>query len=405
MSLDVERSPRIAAVFAGEADAESLWEAARAAGRPLIDSIDGTDDEVLVTFVWRGSSATGRIGVQSALVPGMQIFHPLEQLPGSDIWVRSYRIPADLHTTYAFLPEMPEKTGLDSLSLDDIKAAQELFLKIVPDPLNPRTNSMDLGELPVVTVSIVEGPDAPRYEQAEPRDGAARGLVEEHHVPSAALDAERRVWVYTPPHFDPARKHGIVLLFDGQVQDTLRLTTILDNLISDGQIPPVIGLFVDSIGSFTRMGDLGLSDAFIDFLRDDLLTWARGRLPLSDDPSDNVVTGASLGGLTTSFVALRMPEVFGNALPLSGSYFFERDDEKEWLLARYAEADTITNHFYMEVGAYEDLLVPGNRQLRDTLLEKGCDVTYHEYNGGHDAVGWTGSLVRGLPLLLGKGRQ
>jgi len=47
-------------------------------------------------------------------------------------------------------------------------------------------------------------------------------------------------------------------------------------------------------------------------------------------------------------------------------------------------------------------MVAQNRHMRDVLLLKGYDVTYHEYAGGHDYACWRGSLADGLMTLSSK---
>ena len=43
-----------------------------------------------------------------------------------------------------------------------------------------------------------------------------------------------------------------------------------------------------------------------------------------------------------------------------------------------------------------------NRRMRDTLLTKGYDVHYQEFNGNHSYVNWRGSFGEGLLWLLGR---
>jgi enterochelin esterase-like enzyme len=55
----------------------------------------------------------------------------------------------------------------------------------------------------------------------------------------------------------------------------------------------------------------------------------------------------------------------------------------------------------MEVGRFDSLL-KDNRELRDVLMVKGYQLTYREFDGGHDYFYWHGSLENGLISLLGQ---
>jgi enterochelin esterase family protein len=126
------------------------------------------------------------------------------------------------------------------------------------------------------------------------------------------------------------------------------------------------------------------------------------------------VGGSSYGGLASSFAAFQHPEVFGNVLSQSGSYWWKPEEamEDEWLTRRFALAPKLALRFYMDVGLRETSKITdtgpnhrlGNRHMRDVLEAKGYRVTYVEYNGGHDYIWWQGTLADGLLALL-KGRK
>jgi len=41
------------------------------------------------------------------------------------------------------------------------------------------------------------------------------------------------------------------------------------------------------------------------------------------------------------------------------------------------------------------------RHLRDVLLAKGYEVHYQQFVGGHDGLGWRGTLADGIIALIG----
>jgi enterochelin esterase family protein len=58
----------------------------------------------------------------------------------------------------------------------------------------------------------------------------------------------RRYWIYVPAQYDKARPASVLVFQDGQratnPQGSLRVPTVLDNLIHRGDIPITIGIFI-----------------------------------------------------------------------------------------------------------------------------------------------------------------
>ncbi|SCD92852.1 enterochelin esterase [Streptomyces sp. BpilaLS-43] len=48
------------------------------------------------------------------------------------------------------------------------------------------------------------------------------------------------------------------------------------------------------------------------------------------------------------------------------------------------------------------MALPAARRLRDMLAAVGYDVSYHEFNGGHDYLCWRTELADGLVELLSR---
>ena len=80
---------------------------------------------------------------------------------------------------------------------------------------------------------------------------------------------------------------------------------------------------------------------------------AARRLPFAEEPFDVVVPSLTLHRFIG---ALERPDVFGNVLSQSGSYFWkpEDDEEYEWLPRRYAARERLPVRFSLDVGLLEN---------------------------------------------------
>jgi enterochelin esterase-like enzyme len=59
---------------------------------------------------------------------------------------------------------------------------------------------------------------------------------------------------------------------------------------------------------------------------------------------------------------------------------------------------------WMDVGRYEWLLEP-NRRMHRLLREKGYNIAYREFNGGHNYRSWRNSIWQGLERLWEHGEK
>ena len=122
------------------------------------------------------------------------------------------------------------------------------------------------------------------------------------------------------------------------------------------------------------------------------------------DPSRTVVAGSSRGGLASACAGFQHPEVFGNVLSQSGSYWWSPPEELErsWLTRQFARSPLRPLKVSMSVGLMEigDQL-DTNRHLRDVLVAKGYEVYYAEFNGNHGYVAWRADFAGRLIVLIG----
>src|SRR6476469_6277192 len=81
----------------------------------------------------------------------------------------------------------------------------------------------------------------------------------------------RRVIVYTPPGYDPAKKYPLAVFHDGAlVVNTGEAPRVLDWLIGHNLIHPVVAVFVDPV---SRTDDFRHAAPMRDFVATELMSW------------------------------------------------------------------------------------------------------------------------------------
>jgi enterochelin esterase-like enzyme len=412
-------SPRIRSlqqvVEAGNMTAlEDFWQEVAEHGAPLIESIEHDERHKLVTFLWREQGETHNVVLVGGPASWDYAKNQLSRLLHTDLWYKTYRLRSDLRATYQLSPNDP------LIPLDDTATWAKHVMTLQVDPFNPRT--FELPGTPYRS-SIIELPDAPKQPYAALRPNTARGRLLEHHIDSAILGGTRRVWIYTPPGYVPdGEQCGLFLLFDGPAYiQMIPAPATLDNLLSEGKIPPLVAVFIENSPQ-TRNQELCCSLSFVEFVTQELLPWVHQHHAVTCDPAQTIAGGVSLGGLAAAFAAFKAPHIIGNVLSQSGSFWwgpgwrgmessgetFEDEGDAEWLTRQFVVAPRLPLQFYLDVGLLERSFNPvqdqriANRHFRDVLQAKGYQVSYAEFNGGHDFLSWRGTLADGLLALIGK---
>ena len=367
-----------------------FWAEVALVGTPLIEPYDF--DHRLVTFLWQQQDPVDTVVVIGGPALWWEIpDNQLEHIPGTDVWFRSYVTRADLRGRYVLSPN----DSLKPLETAGTPAAVERASTFVRDPFNRAP--FTLPGIPGDPVSPPQHYSTFALDQAtprlwaEPRPEVPRGEVRETRLSSVALGNERRVWLWqSVPHVaDPA----LLVLLDGRDwTEALPIFPTLDNLVAEGLLPPLAAVLPDSIDFATRARELPCHEGFVGFLADELMPWVRERTGVTADPRRTVVAGKSYGGLASVYAGLRRPDVFGNVIAQSGSFWWTPPgEEAEWLL-RQVTTD-VPVRFCLDVGLQEgDWMIPQTQRLAEALTPYAADVLYREYNGGHDLTCWLAEL-------------
>ena len=389
---DGPTSPRLAAfekqLAAHERGAEeAFWRQAAAEGTPIVEDVH-EPGHLLVTFVWRGSASTRRVTLNGPVSPP-QPEAELARVPGSNTFATTVSLRDDARVSYFFVIDGEREL---------FKSPPERFRH---DPFNRHA------EDPLM--SALELPQAPPQTSIVAHAGVPVGTLWRHTLPAAsAKERPRQIYVYTPPGYsETGPAYPLLVAFDAEAATSqIPLPLVLDELIAAKRIPPVVALL---IGNVDRMRDLIPNPTFADFVALDLVPWVRAHYHATSDPRRTVLSGISLGGLSAAYGAFRHPEVFGNVLSQSGSFWWGPDGAEPEATARdYTTGPKLPVRFWMEVGAFElggprpeTTQLAGNRHLRDILRARGYDVAYHEFDGNHTYLCWRGTIGDGLTALFG----
>ncbi|MNU45093.1 Enterochelin esterase [compost metagenome] len=391
-------SPRLAALartVARGGTTAAFWDEVAREGTPLVEAVDATHDRV--TFLWRGAERNVR------LFGGPSTDHAqLARLGDSDVWHVSFVVPRSTRLSYRLAPDVPELPGTGMARRRAILATAQ------SDPHNARVYPAP-GADAFQTYSVLELADAPPQPWVEPRAGVTAGAVETRELRSDILGNTRKIHLYRPAGWraDAPENHVLVLFDAGAYLGRVPTPTILDNMIAAGVIPPTAALLIDNPTADSRASELPPNPDFADFLARELMPWAR-KQGIGAPAARTVIGGSSYGGLASAYAALRHPEVFGNVLSQSGSYWWAPPgEEDQWLTRQFVAVRKLPVRFFLGAGLFESGrggqpgILETNRHLRDVLRAKGYLVTHREVAGGHDYLSWRGTLSDGLLELIG----
>lgn len=397
------------------AGTDAFWAAVAKHGTPIVEPAgDGTAQ--LVTLLWRGADTRSLRAFWAIRAAQADAF---ARVPGTDVWHLSLRLPAATRMSYQLAPDVPQFADGPRM-----RQRRAVLATAQADPLNPKRWPRHDGADRHATASLIELSQAPAEPWLAARPGVPRGDVQTLRFRSDRLGNERDVSIYTPPdHPRGGAALPLLLLFDrDDYLSRVPTPTLLDNLIADGRIPPLVAVLVANPSRQARAAELPCNATFAQVVVDELLPWVRSRVNTTTDPARVVAAGSSYGGLASACLALRHPQAVGRVLALSGSFWWSPDRdptapvgglddtaESEWASRQFAAAPRADLAFFLSPGLFERSapgdsigILEANRHLRDVLTAKGYRVHYREFAGGHDYLNWRCALPEGLIALLGQ---
>jgi enterochelin esterase family protein len=266
---------------------------------------------------------------------------------------------------------------------------------------------------PATSVSI--SGDTPMFYDVRP---VAHGAVEQRWYTSKSLKTVRRAFIYTPPDYQksPAR-YPVLYLFHGAGGDESgwtengRANVILDNLIADGKLKPLIVVMPYGYAYAPTSPLAAGTDAmkrqrsgFASDLIDDLIPFVQSNYRVYTDRDHRSIAGLSLGGAQALGIGLTHLELFSRVAAFSPALGAVTSAQAGGLDFTKVLADSKKVNDQLKLlwvgSGTEDTLFNSIRDFDKTLTDLGIVHKFRTNEGAHTWLVWRRYLNEVTPLLF-----
>jgi enterochelin esterase-like enzyme len=257
-------------------------------------------------------------------------------------------------------------------------------------------------------------------------------VFENLSLPSKILKTDRKFAIYLPPDYETSqRSYPVLYLLHGGGDDHTgwvqfgEVLNITDKAIREGKATPMIIVMPDA--GTTRRGyfnDVKGDWRYEDFFFDEFMPYVEKTYRIKKEKRYRAVSGLSMGGEGTFVYALRHPELFSSACPLSAAtgpasleatldYFKRREmpyDSDEQVQAFYKRHNVLelinlvpddqkkAVRWYIDCGD-DDFLFEGNSLVHIAMRKKEIPHEFRIYDGAHNWTYWRNALPTVLEFV------
>lgn len=266
------------------------------------------------------------------------------------------------------------------------------------------------------------------------QDRLNRIVIERHHLFSRNLGRNVFIDIYLPNNVKDPSKLELLLINDGQDLQTMGYAGIVDQLIRDESIKPVVSVGITAgkdrkneygtAGKPDFAGRGSRAESYKSFVLNELIPHISNKYQVPEFRSISFA-GFSLGGLSALDISWAHPELFSTVGVFSGSLWWRQKDLKDG----YEDAiDRIMHQriregnynkgmrFFFQTGQLDETAdrnqngiidsIDDTIDLIEELAQKGydrnSDVVYLEYaDGKHDVQTWGRAMPEFLRFAFG----
>jgi enterochelin esterase family protein len=300
-------------------------------------------------------------------------------------------------------PPMPPEIYIYHFAVDGITRADASN----PQVVHSLSNLSNMVEVPGNGPQLWDARDVPH------------GVVHHHQYKTAAVlglaNNESDYFVYTPPGYNATAKKTYPVLYllhgwgagasgwtaVGQAQE------ILDNLLAEGKIKPMVVVMPLGYGDMTFVKDWGVwqRPAEIDHnvalcekaLLTEVMPQVEAQYKVSKKREERAIAGFSMGGLQALSTGLTHTDMFAYVGGFSSAIHALKPDQ---VFTGLTPATDNLKVLWVACGV-DDGLITANRRFIAWLKTKNIPVTQVETPGRHAWPVWRDNFIQFTPLLFG----
>jgi enterochelin esterase family protein len=266
-----------------------------------------------------------------------------------------------------------------------------------------------------VSILLAQSADIPAWQEMR---NVPHGVMQRLEYQSLSIDKAREALVYLPPGYDGSTdRYPVLYLLHGAGgdenvwPDRMQANMILDNLIADGELDPLVVVmphgFTNRMPTDDRPRVAGaykseMEEFAVDFVSD-LVPIVESRYRVVADRVHRAIAGNSMGGGQALAIGLTHPEIFSSVASFSAA--MQIANSPAWggidMDATLANADAINELDMLWVGCgTEDRLFNVNKLFSDQLTGAGVEHTFRITLGAHAPPVWARYLHEVAPQLF-----
>lgn len=276
--------------------------------------------------------------------------------------------------------------------------------------------------LTLCALAVLHAEDYTLGPDSQPKPGIPKGTVTRYVLSPGKFypGTPHDYSVYVPAQYKAAKPAAFMIFLDGGgfAGNGFRVPVVFDNLIAKGDVPPLIGIFINP-GVLPALSDRdqnrynrifeydNISGRYAQFLTEELIPEVARKYNLSKDPNDRGIGGSSTGAVGAFVAAWNRPDQFRRVFTFIGTFVDMKGADKFPALIRKTEPKPI--RIFMQDGR-KDHIVPeepwgtfyagswpiNNQVMYEAFESAGYDVKYVLGDEGHN--GKHGSAI--MPEVL-----